>query len=77
MFSRSIKRRVSVYFIGPMGMIYDQEIEKWSIYLILNLKTECLALELGVGGLLNKQARKSSEDTHFTEYARFEKVWAG
>ena len=24
-----------------------------------------------------KQARKSSEDTHFTEYARFEKVWAG
>ena len=25
----------------------------------------------------NKQARKSSEDTHFTEYARFEKVWAG
>ena len=55
MFSRSIKRRVSVYFIGPMGMIYDQEIEKWSIYLILNLKTECLALELGVGGLLNKK----------------------
>ena len=26
---------------------------------------------------LEKQARKSSEDTHFTEYARFEKVWAG
>ena len=25
----------------------------------------------------NEQARKSSEDTHFTEYARFEKVWAG
>ena len=24
-----------------------------------------------------KQARKSSEDMHFTEYARFEKVWAG
>ena len=24
-----------------------------------------------------KQARKSSEDTHFTESARFEKVWAG
>ena len=24
-----------------------------------------------------KQARKSSEDTHFTEYARFEKIWAG
>ena len=23
-----------------------------------------------------KQARKSSEDTHFTGYARFEKVWA-
>ena len=23
-----------------------------------------------------KQARKSSEDTHLTEYARFEKVWA-
>ena len=38
-----------------MGMIYDQEIEKWSIYLILNLKTECLALELGVWGLLNKK----------------------
>ena len=26
---------------------------------------------------LSKQARKSSEDTHFTGYARFEKVWAG
>ena len=26
---------------------------------------------------LKKQARKSSEDTHFTENARFEKVWAG
>ena len=25
----------------------------------------------------SKQARKSSEDTHFTGYARFEKVWAG
>ena len=25
---------------------------------------------------LKKQARKSSEDTHFTGYARFEKVWA-
>ena len=24
----------------------------------------------------NEQARKSSEDTHFTGYARFEKVWA-
>ena len=24
----------------------------------------------------SKQARKSSEDMHFTEYARFEKVWA-
>ena len=24
-----------------------------------------------------EQARKSSEDTHFTEYARFEKIWAG
>ena len=24
-----------------------------------------------------EQARKSSEDTHFTEYARFEKVWTG
>ena len=27
--------------------------------------------------LSEKQARKSSEDTHFTEYAWFEKVWAG
>ena len=26
--------------------------------------------------LIIEQARKSSEDTHFTEYARFEKVWA-
>ena len=26
--------------------------------------------------LFKKQARKSSEDTHFTGYARFEKVWA-
>ena len=26
--------------------------------------------------IVYKQARKSSEDTHFTGYARFEKVWA-
>ena len=26
---------------------------------------------------VKEQARKSSEDTHFTEYAPFEKVWAG
>ena len=27
-------------------------------------------------GEQEEQARKSSEDTHFTGYARFEKVWA-
>ena len=33
-----------------------------------------LIMNLRVPGF--EQARKSSEDTHFTGYARFEKVWA-
>ena len=41
-----------------------------------HMKREGIPKQFLVQGV-SKQARKSSEDTHFTEYARFEKVWAG
>ena len=40
-------------------------------------KARLMEIEEIVMRIGKKQARKSSEDTHFTEYARFEKVWAG
>ena len=43
----------------------------WKMYFLCAISIAKEKMEI------KKQARKSSEDTHFTEYTQFEKVWAG
>ena len=64
-----------------LGQILGYGATKWAGALNLEWSKFALGYEQDMIALvwvtpIKKQARKSSEDTHFTGYARFEKVWA-